>query len=72
MEERSGKNYRYPKVKVEESEDIVIALRLSKEGFGTPEDILKSSSDLVLAEVEYIKFCKDYEEVFYELNKEAK
>lgn len=49
-----------------------MALRLSKEGFGTPEEILNSSLDLVLAEVEYIKFLKDYEKEFYYLNRKDK
>lgn len=50
---------------------MLIALRLAKEGFcgGDPERILKMRVDLVVASVEYVAFCGDYEKAFIELNK---
>ena len=53
-----------------ESEEIVVAVRLAKEGFGTIEGILNSPADLVLAAMEYTLFTRKYEEAYIQLNKE--
>ena len=50
----------------------MIALKLSKEGYGNPEEILKMRTDLVMMAVDYEKFLQDYERSFIELNKESK
>ena len=50
---------------------VLIALRLSKDGFGTPEQILAMPSDLVLSALEYSGFLADYEEAVIDLNKES-
>lgn len=49
---------------------LFIALRLSKEGFGSVDSILSMGADLVLAALEYSAFLADYEETAIELNKE--
>lgn len=48
---------------------MLVALRLSKEGFGTPEEILAMPTDIVLAALEYSGFASDYEETMMEINK---
>ena len=48
----------------------MLALRLSKSGYGRPEQILAMPTDMVLLALEYEKFIRDYENAFYELNKE--
>lgn len=45
------------------------AVRLAKEGYGTAESILQQPTDLVLAQLEYIGFCADYETTAIELAK---
>ena len=49
---------------------LFIALRLSKEGFGSVEAILGMAVELVLAALEYSSFLAEYEETAIELNKE--
>lgn len=49
--------------------DLLIALRLAKEGYGTVEQILAMPADLVLATWEYVGFLSEYEETLLELNK---
>lgn len=51
-------------------ESVVIALRLAKEGFGTPEQILAMPADLVLDALEYVGFLSDYQETMTNLNRE--
>ena len=41
---------------------------LAKEGFGTPEELLQMRADIVLDSLEYVRFTKDYERRFRELN----
>jgi len=50
-------------------ESTLVALRLSKEGYGSPVAILDMPADIVLAALEYSNFCSDYEETAHELNK---
>lgn len=52
--------------------DLLIPVRLSKEGFGTPQQIRDMPTDLVMAAVNYSEFIQDYEATFVELNKERK
>ena len=49
----------------------MISVRISKAGYygGSPEAVLKSRVDHVLAIADYEKFTADYEDEFYELNK---
>lgn len=49
--------------------ELLISLRLAKEGFGTPEQILEMRSDIVLAALEYSGFAADYEETMIEMNR---
>ena len=46
----------------------LVALRLSKEGFGSPVDILAMPTDIVLAALEYSTFISDYEQTAHVLN----
>jgi hypothetical protein len=52
--------------------EMLIALRLSKDGFGTPQQILEMRSDIVLSALEYTAFLGDYEDTMIELNKDQK
>lgn len=52
--------------------EMLVALRLAKEGFGTPEAILAMPTDIVLSALEYAGFVGDYEETMIEMNKERK
>ena len=47
----------------------MVALRLSKAGYGLPQEILDTPLDLVLGMIAYEKFIQEYEERFIELNK---
>jgi hypothetical protein len=53
-------------------EAMIVSLRLSKEGFGSPEAILNMPTDIVLAALEYSGFIADYESTYTELNKPKK
>ena len=48
---------------------LLVALRLSKEGFGTPTEILAMPVDVVLGALDFSKFSADYESAYIELNK---
>lgn len=52
--------------------EMLIALRLAKDGFGTPQQILEMPSDIVLSALEYLGFISDYEDTMIELNKDRK
>lgn len=52
--------------------EMLIALRLAKDGLGTPQQILEMPSDIVLSALEYLTFLNDYEETMIELNKDQK
>lgn len=52
--------------------ELLIALRLSKEGFGSPTEILEMPTDLVLAADEFSRFCAIYRETTEEMNRPAK
>jgi hypothetical protein len=47
-------------------------LRLSKAGYGTPEQVLAMRSDIVLMALDYEKFVSDYESEFIVMNREQK
>lgn len=49
----------------------LIAARLSKEGFGTPVEILRMPADVVMEAVHYSNFLNDYERTHAQLNKET-
>lgn len=51
-------------------EATVIALRLAKEGYGTVEQILGMRADLVLDALEYSGFLSDYQETYFNINRE--
>jgi len=46
-------------------------VQLSKAGYGTPDQILETRVDIVMAAIEYEKFCPEFEAAFIELNREA-
>lgn len=50
----------------------MVALRLAKEGFGRPDQILEMPADLVLEALEYSGFLGDYQDAMTNLNKDAK
>lgn len=68
--ERTDK--RLPKVKIDADEASLIALRLSKAGYGRPDDVLNMRSDLVVLAIEYERFQNDYQATYIELNKDNK
>lgn len=47
----------------------LLAVRLSREGFGTPEQILRMPAPLALDCLEFCNFTADYEQAFQTLNK---
>jgi len=47
----------------------LVALRLAKAGYGTPQEILAMPCDLVLDALEHAHFVSDYERTYAELNK---
>lgn len=54
-------------------EEMVIALRLAKEGYGTTQQILEEfPTDHVLAMLEFSGFVGEYEETMIEINRPKK
>lgn len=51
---------------------LLAVLRLSKEGFGTPIEILHMPVSVVLGALDYCQFQQKYEEAYIELNKPSK
>lgn len=49
---------------------LLIPVRLSKEGYGTPEQIENMRTDLVLAALAFSDFTADYISTASELNKQ--
>jgi hypothetical protein len=49
----------------------LLALKTAKCGYfgGDPESVLKGRVDLVLSALDYERYCNDYDNVYYELNK---
>ena len=62
--------YRRPKVTVSVDQTLMAALRLSKIWNCTPQMVLDSPCDHVVAALEYEKFHDEYEQVFVEKNRE--
>lgn len=48
---------------------LLTALRLSKEGFGTPTEVLAMPVGVVLGALNYSQFAGEYEAAYVELNK---
>jgi hypothetical protein len=48
---------------------LLTAIRLSREGFGTPQEILHMPADVVLAALEFVTFQDEYEATVRELNR---
>ena len=46
----------------------MVALRLSRAGYGTPEAILDMPSNIVITALRYEKFLEEYNDKFVELN----
>lgn len=51
---------------------LLTALKLAKEGYGRPDQILHMPADVVLAALEYSTFLGKYETTARELNKQTK
>lgn len=51
---------------------LLIAIRLSKEGFGTTLEILRTPVDIVLAQLEFCNFQRDYDDAVVDLNRQTK
>ena len=51
---------------------MIAALRLSKAGYGKPQEILETPLDIVIGMIAYENFLPEYEERFIEINKESK
>lgn len=63
-----GHRYRRPKIRVDGDEAIVIAVRLSRAGYGTPEQVLATDVETVMTELEYENFLNEYQAEFERLN----
>lgn len=50
-------------------DELLIPVRLAKEGYGTPQQIADMRVDLVMAAVRYSKFLSDLQETTTQLNK---
>ena len=53
-------------------EPIAVALKLSKSGYGSINEILEMSSEIVLSALEFDTFSNELQESFIELNKDKK
>ena len=48
---------------------MLISFKMSKAGYGKPQEILDMALDIVIGIIEYESFISKYEEAFIELNK---
>jgi hypothetical protein len=48
---------------------LIVAIKLSKAGYGKPQDILDMPFDIVVAIIAYENFLPQFEERFMEINK---
>jgi len=67
---RSSSNSSSVKIESELPLSTFIALRLSKEGYGTPLEILRMPTDLILDTLHYTIALAEYEETLIQLNKD--
>ena len=67
---RSNSNSSSVKIESELPLSTFIALRLSKEGYGTPFEILRMPTDLILDTLHYTIALAEYEETLIQLNKD--
>ena len=49
----------------------MVAIKLAKIWHVTPDQVLKTRSDLVMSALAYEKFLSEYEEKAFEMNKET-
>ena len=65
-------NLRVPHIKVTADDCDIICLKLAKKGYkgGDPEAIESMSLSWVLKMIQYEDFCQDYEEEYYNLNRD--
>jgi hypothetical protein len=56
-------------VKHDYDEELLVAIKLSKAGYGRPQEILDMPLNVVLGIVQYERFIPEYEEAFIEMNK---
>ena len=49
---------------------LLIAVRLAREGYGDPQTLLHTRSDIVLAAFQHSEFMAKYEQTFSDLNKD--
>ena len=50
----------------------MLAIKLSKAGYGTAEQILAMEAEIVIYMIEYESFTSDYQRAFTEINRESK
>ena len=64
-------SYNKPRITVNASFAVGVALRLAKAGLwgGDPEKILKAPAEMVMAALHYEVFTADYERAVYDLNR---
>jgi hypothetical protein len=48
--------------------ELITSLRLSKDGYGTPKEVLEMPTELVLAALDYSCFLIDYQDALNKLN----
>lgn len=65
----SGSKYKYPVVKHTFDDCVLLSIKLSKLGYGKPQEILDMPLETVLGIVIYENFVSEYEERFIEINK---
>lgn len=61
-----------PKIQIDADDTIVIALQLAKVWHVTPDRVLETPADLVIAGLLFEKFTIEYQEKYLELTKESK
>jgi len=49
--------------------ELLIPVRLAKDGFGSLQSILETPTDVVLAALEYSSFLAEYKQTLEELNR---
>lgn len=47
---------------------MLTAVKLSRSGYGSPEEILNMRSDTVMMMLQYEKFRSDFERAYYKMN----
>jgi len=63
---------KYPRIEIEKEDELLTYFRLVKAGYGNFFEVQNMTAREVMQALYYEKFLTDYEQAFFELNKETR